>query len=567
MSTSCRLSENRSVYALLDRALSDDPFLAEQALFLNWGYEPIQSCATAREAEYETNARHIRLVHELLADTPLDGRTILDVGCGRGGLLSVLAARCSPRRLSGLDLCPENIAFCRSLAVLQGIRFQIANACCLPQPDASVDVLVNLESAGAYPDLPAFLRHVARVLRMDGVFLYGDVLPAGSVPAMVAALDALGLELIDDRDVTANVLAARRQLGDTEQQLFKRVDHMPAVLSDFLDTYRAAPGSPLFCAMERGQIVYRLMRYRKIRRVMDGLSPEMQRALKQRDHLFHEQLTVQKPQIKTRVLVSEQAGKVSRWLPWTRPVGSDAAIRLFCLPWSGGSASVYRGWERFLPAGIEVCPVELPGRGTRFADPPIDVMETLIPEMAVALESFLDRPFALFGHSLGALLAFELSSFLSRSRGYAPVHVFVSGRRPPQNPSEPPFRYGMDDESLKRNLVSLGGMPMEVQSSPELLALLLPVLRSDFRLTEQYSYDGKTALDSPLTAYVGSRDPEVSVSVMQDWNNVSTDTFSLRTFDGDHFYLLEPEPRRHLLTHLGATLLRGEHIMQQTAAE
>ncbi|NKD88680.1 alpha/beta fold hydrolase [Haematospirillum sp. 15-248] len=567
MTLSCRLSENRSVYALLDRALSDDPSLAEQALFLNWGYEPIQSCATAREAEHGTNARHIRLVHELLADTPLDGRTVLDVGCGRGGLLSVLAARCSPRRLSGLDLCPENIAFCRSLAALQGIRFQIADACCLPQPDASVDVLVNLESAGAYPDLPAFLGHVARVLRMDGVFLYGDVLPADSVPAMVGALDALGLELIDDRDITANVLAARRQSGDTERQLFKRVDHMPAALSDFLDTYRAASGSPIFCAMESGRIVYRLMRYRKIRRAMDSLSSEMCYALKQRDRLFHEHLVVQKSQIKTKVPVSEQAGKVSCWLPWTRPVRSDAAVRLFCLPWSGGSASIYRGWERFLPAGIEVCPVELPGRGTRFADPLIDAMGTLIPEMAVALEPFLDRPFALFGHSLGALLAFELSSFLNRSRGYAPVHVFVSGRRPPQEPSEPPFRHCMDDESLKRNLVALGGMPEEVQSSPELLALLLPVLRSDFRLTEQYSYDGQITLGSPLTAYVGSRDPEVSVSVMQDWNNVSADTFSLRTLDGDHFYLLEPESRRHLLMHLGATLLGGEYIIQQEAAE
>lgn len=567
MNTPCRLAENRSVYALLARALARDPAVASHSLFLNWGYDPVSDCPGPDLLSGGVNASHVRLVHELLSDTPLEERNILDVGCGRGGLLSVLTPRCSPRRLAGVDLCPENIDFCRSVEALRGVRFLVADACHLPQPDESVDVLLNLESAGAYPDLVSFLMHVARVLRPDGVFLYGDVLPASSVPDMVAALGNLGLELIDDRDITPNVLEARRRSGEVESRIFADVLQTSDVLSNFLESYRASPGSPLFCAMEEGRIVYRLMRYRKTRCIKAEVPIEIQNALSLRSRRFHDLTTDQKHVAGNFSPVRISEGKSTPWLPWGISTKVNADVRLFCLPWSGGSASAYRGWERFLPAGVEVCPVELPGRGTRFPDPAIDDIAVLIPDMAEGLRPFLDRPFAVFGHSLGALLAFELTLFLSRTYGLLPDYVFVSGRRPPQQPSLPPFRYSMSDVDLQQNLASLGGMPEEVMNSPELLHMLLPVLRSDFKLTERYGYDGHSVMTCPVTAFVGTRDPEVSVPVMRDWKNVSGEMFSFQSLDGDHFYLLAPDQRRRLLAHIGTALIHKKIMPERAAAE
>lgn len=567
MNTPCRLAENRSVYALLAQALAQDPFVASQSLFLNWGYDPVSDCPGPDLLSGGVNASHVRLVHELLSDTPLEGRNILDVGCGRGGLLSVLASRCPPRRLAGIDLCPENIDFCRSVEALRGVRFLVADACHLPQTDRSVDVLFNLESAGAYPDLVSFLMHVARVLRLDGVFLYGDVLPASSVPHMVVGLGSLGLELIDDRDITPNVLESRRRSGDVERRIFADVLQTSELLSNFLESYRASPGSPLFRAMEEGHIVYRLMRYRKTGCINGKMSAEIQNALSLRGRHFHDLVTDQKHVAGDCAPARISEVKSTPWLPWGMSTKVNAKVRLFCLPWSGGSASAYRGWERFLPAGVEICPVELPGRGTRFSDPAIDDIAVLIPDMAEGLRPFLGRPFAVFGHSLGALLAFELTLFLSRVYGINPAHVFVSGRRPPQQPSLPPFRYRMNDVDLQQNLVSLGGMPEEVMNSPELLHMLLPVLRSDFTLTERYGYDGYSTMTCPVTAFVGTCDPEVSVPVMRDWRNVSGEMFSFQSLDGDHFYLLAPAQRRQLLAHIGTALIQKACMSEQATAE
>lgn len=250
---------NRKVYAALDRLFAERG-LGDGALFLNWGYAP---GLVGRQDEAERPVPsgvpqqvQWRLVLEALAGIPIDGRDLLDIGCGRGGALDVIARQFTPRTLTGLDLSPANIAHCRRLHDRARVRLQVGDACRLPYRDRSVDVVLNIESASGYPDFTTFVRHVARVLRPDGVFVYVDLVPTDCLGELHALLAALGLAVTRDRDVTANVLAARRENERSETVLFEADD---PELASYLRAYRAGPGSGLFQAMEAGSVGYRIV--------------------------------------------------------------------------------------------------------------------------------------------------------------------------------------------------------------------------------------------------------------------------------------------------------------------
>lgn len=224
------------------------------------------------------------------------------------------------------------------------------------------------------------------------------------------------------------------------------------------------------------------------------------------------------------------------WLAVPRP-NPQARLRLFCFPYSGASASVYYRWADGLPAALEVCPVQLPGRGTRLSEPPFGRLDDMVPLAAEALVPYLDRPFALFGHSMGALLAFEVARYLRRHHRVAPARLVVSGHSGPQLPDRNPPLHGLPEPEFRERLRELNGTPPEVLEHPELMQLLIPILRADFAASETYVYRAEEPLDCAIGAYGGLADLHVSRAELEAWREQTTGPFSLRMLPGDHFYL------------------------------
>jgi medium-chain acyl-[acyl-carrier-protein] hydrolase len=243
--------------------------------------------------------------------------------------------------------------------------------------------------------------------------------------------------------------------------------------------------------------------------------------------------------------------QTERWLAYVRP-NPRATLRLFCFNYAGGAAAFYRDWGEALGERVEVNPVELPGHGTRLGEPPFEQLEPLVDALAAALSPLLpERPFAFFGHSMGALLSFELARSLRRGAEPQPVRLLVSAHRGPQLPDRDEPAYLLDDEELMAKLRSLGGTPAAALDEPELMRLLLPMVRADFRVCDTYVYRPEPPLACPISAFGGLHDPVVNQAELEGWREQTTAAFRLRMLPGGHFY--PSERPGHLLA-----LLRGE---------
>jgi surfactin synthase thioesterase subunit len=198
---------------------------------------------------------------------------------------------------------------------------------------------------------------------------------------------------------------------------------------------------------------------------------------------------------------------------------------------------MYAAWGRDLRPQIEVVPVQLPGREGRKQAPLASRFELLVGEIADAMVGRLERPYALFGHSMGSLLAFELCRGIRARGGPAPVHLFVSGRRAPHHPTDPIPLDGDDTEFVRLVQSRFGGIPDRIVHDDDLLRFFLPTLRADLRLLETYRFVHERALACPITAFGGRADPCVSPDELLSWGEHTTASFDSQTFDGGHFYL------------------------------
>lgn len=244
------------------------------------------------------------------------------------------------------------------------------------------------------------------------------------------------------------------------------------------------------------------------------------------------------------------------WFPFVKPV-PGAALRLFALPHAGGGASVYQPWRGRLPAGVELWAVQLPGHETRLGEPLLGHFPTLAGALLEAMRPFLDKPFVLFGHSLGGRVAFELARALRRACLPAPRHLLVSSSEaPPIAPTVPPL-HTQPDGALIARLQRLNGTEPELLAHPEYRALLLPVFRKDVELLETYVFEPEPPLEVPLTAFGGLQDT-VPRESLEGWRVHTTRFGGARLFPGDHFYL---NTQRELLlaaiAEVLAPLLRG----------
>jgi surfactin synthase thioesterase subunit len=224
--------------------------------------------------------------------------------------------------------------------------------------------------------------------------------------------------------------------------------------------------------------------------------------------------------------------------PWFRSgPAASASLRLICLPYAGGGTSVFHSWHASVPGDVQVCPIDLPGRETRFNETPKEDLRAIVRELAPAMERFLDRPYALFGHSLGALIAFELARELRRHNRPAPVRFFASACRAPQLPLQHRPIHHLDDEAFLNQVAGIGDMPADGAAQEELAQSLLPALRGDFKMFEKYSYAPEEPFDFPITALCGSEDRWVGRGDLVAWHSQTSSLFNLRLLPGGHLFL------------------------------
>ncbi|MGB0128373.1 MAG: alpha/beta fold hydrolase [Rhodocyclaceae bacterium] len=215
-----------------------------------------------------------------------------------------------------------------------------------------------------------------------------------------------------------------------------------------------------------------------------------------------------------------------------------ATGRIFCFPYAGVGASIYRHWSPPFMEQVEVCAVQLPGREGRFREAPLTSVAEIVTFLAAELQPFLDRPFAFFGHSMGAVIAYELAQKLGEIDAPLPAHLFLSGRRAPRMAdTRQPLHVLSDEDFLAEIMRRYGGIPDEVLNEPELLDLLLPSLRADIKALETHSPAARQALDCPISVFGGEDDPLALRDELEAWAYETTGPFSLRLFPGGHFFL------------------------------
>lgn len=226
---------------------------------------------------------------------------------------------------------------------------------------------------------------------------------------------------------------------------------------------------------------------------------------------------------------------VNKWIPYRRP-NRYPRLRLFCFPYAGGSASVFRTWINSFPPEIDICPIQYPGREKRIMESQFTSMEPLIDELANALLPELDIPFGFFGHSLGALISFELARRLQR-QGISPLHLFVSSYRAPTIGKRKTPMHLLPDIEFVERLREYNGTPDAVLQNSELMKVLLPTLRADFAIHETYVYSSGVPLTCPISAFGGIKDLEVKSNDLNLWQEQTVNNFKLKMFQGDHFYI------------------------------
>jgi medium-chain acyl-[acyl-carrier-protein] hydrolase len=245
--------------------------------------------------------------------------------------------------------------------------------------------------------------------------------------------------------------------------------------------------------------------------------------------------------------------------PSPRP---EAALRLFCFPYAGAGAPIFRLWPQYLPEAVDLIAFHPAGRGHRLREPPLDSIDAMVAATLDAFEPWMDRPFAFFGHSLGAIVASEAARVL-QSQGRGPAHLFVSAR-PLERKREDEIHHLPDAEFVDAMNRRYQGIPAAIMEQPELLELLLPPLRADIRALEHFHPPAdRPKIASPTTVFGGSRDRQVPVEALEAWHGETSEPCRIRIFDGDHFYI-DPQ-RQALVGDIAGTLSAHLAAMQRAA--
>lgn len=220
----------------------------------------------------------------------------------------------------------------------------------------------------------------------------------------------------------------------------------------------------------------------------------------------------------------------------TYPSKQHARLILFCFPYAGGGLSTYANWHKYLPKDVEVVFVQPPGRGSHMFEPAFDNMTDMINALIIQILPRLNRPFIFFGHSLGSRIGFELTKQLEQRYGFSPRHFIASGSRAPHVSGTLENWHLLSDDNFKEQLRELNGTPEEVLNNDELMSLIMPLLRADFRIADEY----RAILEPiacPISVLGGTNDSDVSKQDLDEWSKVTSSYFKAHEFEGDHFFI------------------------------
>ena len=224
------------------------------------------------------------------------------------------------------------------------------------------------------------------------------------------------------------------------------------------------------------------------------------------------------------------------WVVKPRP-NPKARLRLFCFHSAGSGASMFVPWAALLPGDVELNAIQLPGRENRLKEPPYKRIEPLLSDLDEIVFPLLDRPFAVFGISMGGLIGFEFARKLRQTYGIEPVHFFTASRRAPQTPDPLPYIAHLPDTAfLEAIQARYNSIPELIWKDGELMQLFLPLLRADFSLLEAYAYQEEPQLDCPLTVMYGENDATINEEGISGWHIHTRGRFTRQRFSGGHFF-------------------------------
>ena len=250
-------------------------------------------------------------------------------------------------------------------------------------------------------------------------------------------------------------------------------------------------------------------------------------------------------------MLTHASSRDNSWLVTLRP-GRPARMRLICFPYAGAGASIFRNWAGHIPEDIEICSAQLPGKGIRLGEPPLRRLPVVAAGLAGILASPTTQPYAFFGYSLGALIAFELARNLRAFGCAGPAHLFVAAHRAPQLPNTHKKIHHLPRAEFIDELTRFDGTPESVLGNPELMDVLLPGIQADFEIYETYAYRPDLPLACPITAFGGDADRSVPQHSLEAWRYQTTGPFRSQLFPGGHFFLNQMLPS--LLTELNRDL-------------
>ena len=233
------------------------------------------------------------------------------------------------------------------------------------------------------------------------------------------------------------------------------------------------------------------------------------------------------------------ANTANRWLERSGGRGL-LRLRIFCFPHAGSGTRIFRSWADELPLNFEVCAIRLPGRESRYSEPAFRQLEPMVESLVPALQPFLDIPFVMFGHSMGALLAYEVTRRLLTINAVEPVALFVSAHRAPQLPTRHRALHDLPRDQLIAELKALHDAPVEAFDDEDFIDVVLPTLRGDLELAETYKFVDGPMLSCPVIAMGGTFDASVVPEELDRWRAITEGSFKLLLFEGDHFFVDNP---------------------------
>lgn len=230
----------------------------------------------------------------------------------------------------------------------------------------------------------------------------------------------------------------------------------------------------------------------------------------------------------------------TKWFPFSKKISlNDDTILVFCFHHAGSSASVYMPWTKKNDEHIAFIPIELPGKGCRMAEDYIFNMDTISSMIAKAISEFADgRRYILYGHSMGSAVAFKTAYELEQNYSNKPLALMVSGRHSACIHFSDRYSTDMDDSALIDELKLMGGTPKEILENEEVLKIIIPFIKNDYKLNETFIYNNEV-LSIPIIAYAGSKDHDASFKMMDAWKDVTTGKFSKYEYSGEHFFIFD----------------------------